>query len=86
MHPPKCAFLQIRSDIGLGDGGLQPVLTELILAEGACEETSLVVPAFEVDDEGAFELGLGEYHVGFPSSRLRLQLRVQTGVRPSGNA
>ena len=85
VHPPKCAFLQVRSDIGLGDDGFQPVLTELILAEGACEKTSLVVPAFEVDDEGAFELGLGEYHLGFLSSRSQLQRRVQAGARRSGN-
>ena len=74
MHPPKRAFLQVRSDIGLGDDGLQPVLTELILAEGACEEASLVVPAFEVDDEGAFELGLGEYHIGLLGRKVSMPM------------
>lgn len=38
------------------------MLAEFVLAEGACEEASLVRLAVEIDDEGALELCFGEDH------------------------
>src|SRR3989449_5765364 len=67
VHPAHRALLLIESDIGLGDEGLEPVLSELPLAEHACEEAPVVLAAIHVEDEGALELRLDEDHDMVPS-------------------
>jgi hypothetical protein len=42
-------------------------LPEFPLAEGPGKGASVVLPPLQVDDECAFELGLGEDHVGHPT-------------------
>ena len=44
--------------------GFRPRSLKLLLAESPGKETSFVRPPLQVDDERAFELGLGEDHVG----------------------
>src|SRR3990172_5456588 len=63
MHPAKRASLFAKGDVGLGDYGLKAVFREFLLAERAREETPAVLPALHVNDEGAFQLRLGEYHL-----------------------
>ena len=43
--------------------GFRPWSSKLVLAEGAGKEASLVLAPLQLDDEGAFEPGLGEDHV-----------------------
>ena len=60
--PRSVPFGLVEGDVGLGDQRLQAVLGELVLAEGAREEAAVVLPALDVDDEGALQLRLGEDH------------------------
>ena len=62
VHAAQRALGLVEGDVGLGDHRLQPVLRELVLAEGAGEEPAVVLPALEVDDERALQLRLGEDH------------------------
>jgi hypothetical protein len=48
--------------VRLGDQRLEAVVGELVLAEGAGEEATLVLASLHVEDEGTLELGLGEDH------------------------
>ena len=66
MHAAWRAFLCVRGDVGLGDPGLEPMVAELVLAEGAREEASLVRLAVEIDDEDVFKLCFGEDHGSRP--------------------
>ena len=60
--PRNVPFLPVSGDAALGDDRLQTAFLELLLAEAAGEEASFVLAPFELDDEGALELGLGEDH------------------------
>ena len=62
MHAAQGALFSIRGDAGLGNDRLHAALFELPLAKAAGKETSFVVASLQLDDEGAFELGLGENH------------------------
>jgi hypothetical protein len=46
----------------LRDDALEAVRLELVLAERAGEEPARVLAPLEIDDERAFQLGLGEDH------------------------
>jgi hypothetical protein len=62
VHSAQRALLAIEADVALGDYGLQPVRGELFLAERPREEAAVVVSSFQIDNEGAFELGFCKYH------------------------
>ena len=61
--PRSVPFLRIGGDAGLGDDRLHAAVLEFPLTEGAGKEASLVLAPLKIDDEGAFEPGLGEDHV-----------------------
>src|SRR2546426_9742916 len=67
VHPAHRALLLIESNIGLGDERLEPVLSELSLAEDPGEEAPVVLAAIHVADEGALELRLDADHDMVPS-------------------
>ena len=62
--PRSVPFLRFEAMLAWAMTGFRPRCRELVLAEGAGKEASLVLPPLQVDDECAFELGLGEDHVG----------------------
>ena len=62
MHAAHGALVPILGDAGLGNERLHAALFEFLSAKAAGKEASLVLASFQLDDEGAFELGLGEDH------------------------
>ena len=87
MHAAQRARRRVEGDVRLGDHGLEPVIGELVLAERAREVAARVLPALQVDHEGARQRRLCEDHVS-PLLRSGLcrdgreppQLRVQPAV------
>ena len=80
MHAAERPPPGVRGEIGLRNDRLQPTLAELVLAEGAREESPLVELAVEIDDEGAFKLCLGKNH--YPSPVLRDGMRLNRHRAP----
>ena len=76
VHPAHRALAPVEGEVGLRDHRLEPVLLELVLAEGAGEEAAVVLLAIEVDHERPFELGLGEDHCAPPSAGSSVDSRV----------
>ena len=62
VHATHSALISIRGNAGLGNDRLQAVLVKLPLAKAAGKKTSFVLPSFQLNDEGALELRLGENH------------------------
>ena len=63
VHPAQRALARLlNARFAWAITGSQAVLLELVLAERPREEAAVVLPALEVDDEGAGELGFGEDH------------------------
>ena len=62
MHSAYGALFPILGDAGLGNERVHAALLEFLPAKAAGKETSFVVASLQLDDEGAFELGLGENH------------------------
>src|SRR5262245_33308718 len=62
MQATHGALFSIRGNARLGNDRLQAVLIKLPLAKAAGKETSFVIASLQLDDEGAFEPGLGENH------------------------
>ena len=69
----------IEGDVGLGDDRLQAMVGQLVLAESSGEIAARVLPALQVDEKGARELGFGEDHV--PPPRSTQARTAPTGVR-----
>src|SRR3989449_9874674 len=84
VHPAHRALLLIESNIGLGDERLEPVLSELSLAEDPGKEAPVVLAAIHVEDEGALELRLDEDHDMVPSlgENMRRYSKEAGGDRP----
>jgi hypothetical protein len=49
VHPPQRALCDVEGDVPLGDDRIQAMLFELVLTEGPCEETPLVLQHLELD-------------------------------------
>jgi hypothetical protein len=58
------------SDVGLRDDRLKSQRFEFLLAERASEKTPRILPALQIDDEGASQLGLSENQQTPPSANL----------------
>ena len=63
MHAAQRPLLVVEGHVGLRDHRLQPVVLELVLAEGAGEEPARILAALDVDDERALQLGFRENHL-----------------------
>src|SRR5437016_5058706 len=63
MHSPHCPLLDIESDVGLRDGGVQPMCFEFFLTKGAGKIAARILPAFEIENESTLEFSLGKDHL-----------------------
>jgi len=54
MHSAKRPFPCTESDIRLCYHWLQPVFSQLFLAEDARKKTTIVIPRFDIDNKGTF--------------------------------
>ena len=63
MHAPHRAPSSIVGDARLNKDRLHAMVFELLCTKTAGEKASVVLPPFELDDEGALELRLSENHV-----------------------
>src|SRR5271154_5195288 len=61
-RPPPCA----ESDIRLCYHRVQPVFSQLFLAEGAREEAATVIPRLDIYNKGALKVCISEFHIGQP--------------------
>ena len=59
-------------DIGLGDGRLEAVGLEFLLAKASRKEATQVISSLQINDKGTLEFGLSKNHVdalfGFASA------------------
>jgi hypothetical protein len=62
MHPAQGAFFLVEGDVCLCDERFEAVVCEFLLAESPREESPVVFPPFDVENEGAFELCFPEDH------------------------
>jgi hypothetical protein len=62
MHAAQRALVPIVRNVRLGYDGLQAMRLELLLAEGAGEESSCIFAPFDVYDKCALKLRLCEDH------------------------
>ena len=53
VHSSKRSLALVEGDVRLRDQGLEPVVGELVLAEGPREKAPVVLSPLEVDDERA---------------------------------
>lgn len=60
VHAAHGALVDAERHVALGNGGLEAMGAKLVLAEGPREEAAGILEPLEVEDERAFELGLGE--------------------------
>jgi hypothetical protein len=64
MHSAQSALSLVEGDVGLRYNWFQQVILEFPLAERSRKKSAIILPALDVDYEGAFKLGLSENHVG----------------------
>src|SRR5262249_16347726 len=66
VQPSHGPLLVGEPEVRLGDHGLQPMLPEFALTEGAREEAAIVLARVEGENERAPQPGLGEDHLELP--------------------
>src|SRR5262249_38315605 len=80
----------VEGDVALRDDGLEAMVLELVLTEGAAEEAAIVLALLDVDHERALELGLGEDHGNGTSRGLVNSVQIthlvawNASAKPSG--
>jgi len=62
MHASQGAFSLAESDVCLSNYRIQTVLSELVLTKGAGKETSAINVLFDINDEGARQVGFTKSH------------------------
>ena len=62
MHAAQRSLFPVHGDAGLSHNRVDAVRFELLPTKAAGKEASFVLAPFQLDDEGAFEPGLGKDH------------------------
>jgi len=81
VHAAQRSLLVVERQVRLRDHRVQAVLGHLFLAERPREEPAGVLHAFELDDEGPFELRFREYHGEIHPSDTSNVVRSVEGVQ-----
>ena len=71
VHSAQRSPAVVVGQVRLRDHRLEPVRRKLLLAKGARKKAARVVASLDIEDERAFEPGLGEDHPPAPASGFR---------------